>query len=347
MTTTLLEMSADGALLAKIKKQVEFYFGDGNYARDKFLQAEAAKNADGWIKLDVIASFNRLKTMGATIERIQEAVKDSPIVELSGDGTDIKRKLPVQDVQDLLTRSIYVKGFPKDTPLEQLEDFFGAHPGLLAIRMRRFREEKSFKGSVFVEFASIEHAMEAIEKLKSTKFAECPLIVMPKADYLESKTQEFNSKKTVTKADEHIASNYIRGCLVRVQDVPETVEHVHIKKAFQELDFPVAYFERIPDTAGAAYIRLKERQVSDFLDKHDYVDISPEVRLSTFRPATDEEEELYYKNLATVWRDKGKHHGHGRKFNSGKKRNDRKRSADDGDFSKKADEKQARLDVDN
>jgi hypothetical protein len=31
-------------LAARIKKQVEFYFGDSNYSRDKFMQETAGKN---------------------------------------------------------------------------------------------------------------------------------------------------------------------------------------------------------------------------------------------------------------------------------------------------------------
>jgi hypothetical protein len=32
---------------AKIKKQIEYYFSDSNYRRDKWLQEEAAKNPEG------------------------------------------------------------------------------------------------------------------------------------------------------------------------------------------------------------------------------------------------------------------------------------------------------------
>lgn len=34
---------------AKIKKQVEFYFSDSNFPRDKFLRTEASKDPDGCI----------------------------------------------------------------------------------------------------------------------------------------------------------------------------------------------------------------------------------------------------------------------------------------------------------
>jgi hypothetical protein len=39
------------ANLAEIKKQVEFYFSDSNYPKDKFLRAQAALNDEGCIFL--------------------------------------------------------------------------------------------------------------------------------------------------------------------------------------------------------------------------------------------------------------------------------------------------------
>ena len=35
----------------KVIRQVEYYFGDSNMQRDKFLQDEVAKDAEGWVPL--------------------------------------------------------------------------------------------------------------------------------------------------------------------------------------------------------------------------------------------------------------------------------------------------------
>ncbi len=43
------------------RTQVEFYFSDANFGRDKFLIAETAKSPEQWIALSVIAGFNRMK----------------------------------------------------------------------------------------------------------------------------------------------------------------------------------------------------------------------------------------------------------------------------------------------
>ena len=44
----------------KVIRQVEYYFGDSNMQRDKFLQDEVAKDAEGWVPLTTMLKVNRL-----------------------------------------------------------------------------------------------------------------------------------------------------------------------------------------------------------------------------------------------------------------------------------------------
>lgn len=50
-------------------KQVEFYFSDKNYSRDAYLKQTAAKNEGGWIPLEVITGFNKMKELMRTLNR--------------------------------------------------------------------------------------------------------------------------------------------------------------------------------------------------------------------------------------------------------------------------------------
>ena len=43
----------------KVIRQVEYYFGDSNMQRDKFLQDEVAKDAEGWVPLTTMLKVNR------------------------------------------------------------------------------------------------------------------------------------------------------------------------------------------------------------------------------------------------------------------------------------------------
>merc|ERR1712110_1176941 len=45
----------------RIIQQVEYYFGDFNLPRDKFLQEQLKNNEEGWIGIDVMLKFQRLK----------------------------------------------------------------------------------------------------------------------------------------------------------------------------------------------------------------------------------------------------------------------------------------------
>ena len=62
---------------AKVKKQIEFYFSDSNYPKDKFLLETAKNNKDGFIPLSVLASFNRLKSITTDLEQIAAVLDNS------------------------------------------------------------------------------------------------------------------------------------------------------------------------------------------------------------------------------------------------------------------------------
>ena len=66
-------------LLKQIKRQMEYYFGDKNYTKDKFLQDEVNKSQDRFVSLDIILSFNKMKNMNADYGSIVEAITDSKI----------------------------------------------------------------------------------------------------------------------------------------------------------------------------------------------------------------------------------------------------------------------------
>lgn len=55
---------------------IQYYFGDANLERDKFLKAEMKKD-DGWVTIVTLLTFNRLKAMSEDASVIVAAVKKS------------------------------------------------------------------------------------------------------------------------------------------------------------------------------------------------------------------------------------------------------------------------------
>lgn len=76
----------------KISQQIEYYFGDINLPRDKFLQ-EKIKEDEGWVTLEVLTTFKRLANLTTDVEAIANAIEksESKILELSEDRKKVRR----------------------------------------------------------------------------------------------------------------------------------------------------------------------------------------------------------------------------------------------------------------
>lgn len=110
---------------------LQFYFGDVNLQRDKFLM-EQRKLDEGWIPMTVMMTFKLLASMSTDTDVILQALKSSELIEVSEDGKKIRRSpdhpLPVFDEayrKAQAERTVYVKGFPlTDIYIQKLKEFF-------------------------------------------------------------------------------------------------------------------------------------------------------------------------------------------------------------------------------
>jgi hypothetical protein len=72
----------DNPRILKIRFQIEYYFGESNYYKDKFLQSWEDK--EGFILIDVLlANFPRMKEQDANIIDVITAANFSQVVEIS------------------------------------------------------------------------------------------------------------------------------------------------------------------------------------------------------------------------------------------------------------------------
>lgn len=197
--------------LKAIKKQVEFYFGDSNFSRDKFLKAQVAMGQEGFVPLKTILSFKRMRDY--TLEKTVEALASSTIVELSADKSSVRRPRPPAEDDTAIPRTIYVKGWPKTTTIEDVEKFFAPHGTVLSVRFRRL-ENKDFKGSLFVEFATEDEALSVLNKKpqipetlveikkdeagpSETAVLKRTLLYLTKAEWTQEKHEELQKHRTL------------------------------------------------------------------------------------------------------------------------------------------------------
>lgn len=181
----------------KIIKQVEYYFGDMNLPRDRFLQ-DLIKKDDGWVPLETMTKFNRLKQLTEDINVIAQALRKSTsgLIEISEDNTKLRRSpdkpMPENTEerrQDVTARTVYAKVFPLDASLDDVMSFFETYGPMESIYMRK-DVNKDFKGSVFATFQSKDD-MDKFIKAESVKFKDNALETRKtKSDYYKDKQEE-------------------------------------------------------------------------------------------------------------------------------------------------------------
>ena len=194
----------------KIIRQIEYYFGDFNLPRDKFLMEEI-KNNEGWVSMETMLKFKRLLELSSDKDIILAALKKSKagLMEVAEDNTKIRRNpeipLPENTVESkaaLEARTVYVKGFDnEDTTLDELLDYFNeTNPSVVSVQMRNYGVGQGkdkvwkFKGSIFVTFKNTESATEFVEN-REWKYKDRDMILKFQKDYLEDKRKEMEDKK--------------------------------------------------------------------------------------------------------------------------------------------------------
>ncbi|NWY00867.1 LARP7 protein, partial [Nothoprocta ornata] len=155
-------------VLADIAKQVDFWFGDVNLHKDRFLREQIEKSRDGYVDISLLVSFNKMKKLTTDGKLIARAVKSSSVVELDLEGTRIRRRQPLGErPKDVDSRTVYVELLPKNVNHSWIERVFGKCGNVVYVSIPRYKTSGDPKGFAFVEFETKEQADKAIEFLNN------------------------------------------------------------------------------------------------------------------------------------------------------------------------------------
>ncbi|NXT81366.1 LARP7 protein, partial [Zapornia atra] len=155
-------------VLADIAKQVDFWFGDVNLHKDRFLREQIEKSRDGYVDISLLVSFNKMKKLTTDGKLIARAVKSSSVVELDLEGTRIRRRQPLgEQPKDVDSRTVYVELLPKNVNHSWIERVFGKCGNVVYVSIPRYKSSGDPKGFAFVEFETKEQAEKAIEFLNN------------------------------------------------------------------------------------------------------------------------------------------------------------------------------------
>jgi len=184
--------------LERVKKQVDFYFGDANLRRDKFLRKKMGEG-NGFVELSTILQFNRIRALRCRYPaQLVQAIRKSNMLVLSEDKTRVQRdfaKMPREDV-DPTPRTVYVEGLPLSFGIDDLAQFFARYGSVRLVQLPQHRETREPRGFCFVEFAADAEADAAVAGLEGSWPSNWPprydgktLRAMSKRSWLEYKRE--------------------------------------------------------------------------------------------------------------------------------------------------------------
>ncbi|XP_072936301.1 la protein homolog [Epargyreus clarus] len=239
----------EASLEESIIRQMEYYFSDINLPRDKFLN-EQTKLDDGWVPLEVLTRFNRLSKLTTDVDVIVKALQKSTSGLLEISDTKVRRspKMPIPEMTEdrrkqLLARTVYAKGFAKDSTLDDLLQFFKPFEVIENLIMRRYLDKRTkkrmFKGSIFITFKTRDQADKFVET-KNLKFKGTDLLVLWQEDYLKMKQEEHanrrdkrekRTKEVVVEVPEKADFSLPTGTVLYFSDGHDTISREDIKSA--------------------------------------------------------------------------------------------------------------------
>ncbi|KAL8791909.1 MAG: hypothetical protein Q9195_005485 [Heterodermia aff. obscurata] len=192
-----------------IRKQVEFYFSDSNLYSDKFLFERLGGHQNLPVPISIIHSFKRMQHF-QPLSAVVAALKDSTTLDVVDNDSCLQRKYPLSvDLKDkpmveiqkvyedkAMAKSIYAKGFGEEEPGTQfdVEAFFSEFGTTNSVRLRR-TPQRSFKGSVFVEFDSEETQKNFLELDPKPKWKGKELLIKSKKQYCDDKVDDIQAGK--------------------------------------------------------------------------------------------------------------------------------------------------------
>ncbi|KAJ8675774.1 hypothetical protein QAD02_011560 [Eretmocerus hayati] len=192
------------ALHAAILKQMEFYFGDSNLCKDRFLGELVRKNPN--VDIEVFLRFNKIRSLTTDVERIAKALKNSTLLQVSEDGKTVCRVTPIVEKQNIDECTVYVQRLPTDADHDWLWNLFSQYGPVAYVSIPKYRFNHRIKGFAFVEFETPEGAQNCLKVLRD-KGCELPSHSSP-TDLLsittfneEEKQQNNGSDKQSIKVD--------------------------------------------------------------------------------------------------------------------------------------------------
>ncbi|EKX39564.1 hypothetical protein GUITHDRAFT_114292 [Guillardia theta CCMP2712] len=221
----------------------QFYFGDSNLLKDRFLKEAIEKDDLGLVPIEVLKTFNKLKVLtDGNEETIRDAAKTSKELRVSEDGKRIGRLKPLPRLDDTRPRTIYVEGIAPSSTHEEISSFMSKWGKVCYVSLPRFKDQDGnpgkTKGFCFVEFEHVEEAKKAVgsikeEQQKLSKDCESFLKALEKEEWERSKLEYRKQQQQQHLEETRPHRLFDPGLVLRFSGIGVTPTSSKVKETFE------------------------------------------------------------------------------------------------------------------
>ena len=144
----------------EIREQTAFYFSDSNWWRDAFIRRTAEQNG-GWVPVDVLLTFRRLKALTTDPEVLLTAIAGHPDIEISEDRTKLRKTNIATAQPNFDDRTVRAKELGQGATIDNVRALFVPYGKVNCVRLPTNKKTGKFIGRVFIEFETREGAEKA------------------------------------------------------------------------------------------------------------------------------------------------------------------------------------------
>lgn len=129
----------DDELRDKILRQVEFYFSDANIVKDVFLLKHVRSSKTGFVNMNLIASFKRVKNLTPDQRVVAYSLRTSTELEVNDRGTKVRRIKPLPEYDEATPfRTVVAMNLAQKNPtVATVAEEFSQCAGVTLIRIIR------------------------------------------------------------------------------------------------------------------------------------------------------------------------------------------------------------------
>ncbi|KAK3851625.1 hypothetical protein Pcinc_041742 [Petrolisthes cinctipes] len=123
-----------------LRELLETYLSDNYLTRDIFLLKHFRRSREGWISLQFLAAYKRIRRTSGNVKEVVEAAKSSKLLEVNVEGTKVRRTAPLPPcIEDYIpTRTALLADLPTTLhSLAGLADFLTPYGSVVSMQLLR------------------------------------------------------------------------------------------------------------------------------------------------------------------------------------------------------------------